>query len=146
MGPVVNMLDDLPDRFLVMNGDVLTDLSYAGLLASHQASDAPITIATHMRRVEVDFGVLELEDGAVVGFREKPVLEYAVSMGVYAVSRTALADAPRGEAYGFDHLMRDLLAAGTAPASFPFTGYWLDIGRRANAEFAEVRTTLLPGT
>ncbi|HEX6128522.1 MAG TPA: sugar phosphate nucleotidyltransferase [Candidatus Limnocylindria bacterium] len=150
MGPVVKMLDRLPNDFIVMNGDVLTDLSYADLLEFHLGSGAPMTVATYRRQLDVDFGVLELEDGTIVGFREKPVLEYAVSMGVYALSRAALAEAPMGELYGFDHLMRDLLAAGRPPASYLFDGYWLDIGRpddydRANAEFVALRSTLLPG-
>ena len=58
MGPVVAVLDRLPEQFLVLNGDILTDLSYAALLDAHAASDAPITIATYRRQVDVDFGVL----------------------------------------------------------------------------------------
>jgi NDP-sugar pyrophosphorylase family protein len=149
MGPVVAILDRLPEEFLVMNGDILTDLGYAALLAAHSASDAPLTIATYQRRLEVDFGVLTVEAGRVVGFSEKPTLDYQVSMGVYALSRSALAGYPKGEPLGFDGLVLDLLAAGRNPASYPFSGYWLDIGRpedydRANAEFAQLRSHFLP--
>ena len=149
MGPVVAILDRLPEQFLVLNGDILTDLSYAALLDAHEASDAPITIATYSRHVDVDFGVLTVEAGKVVGFVEKPKLDYEVSMGVYAVSRSTLAGYPAGEALGFDRLVLDLLARGRNPASYSFGGYWLDIGRpedydRANAEFARLRSVLLP--
>jgi NDP-sugar pyrophosphorylase family protein len=149
MGPVVSMLDRLPENFLVMNGDILTDLPYAELLDLHAASRAPITIATYRRQVAVDFGVLDIADGRVVGFREKPVLDYSVSMGVYAISRSTLADYAVGEPLGFDQLVLDLLAHDREPASYPFSGYWLDIGRpedydRANEEFAGLRSQLLP--
>jgi mannose-1-phosphate guanylyltransferase len=149
MGPVVAVLDRLPEKFLVLNGDILTDLSYSALLEAHEASDAPITIATYSRHVDVDFGVLTVEKGAVVGFVEKPRLDYDVSMGVYAVSRSTLAGYPVGEPLGFDRLVLDLLAKDQNPASFPFDGYWLDIGRpddydQANAEFAQLRSVLLP--
>ena len=149
MGPVVAILDRLPEHFLVLNGDILTDLPYADLLRSHVSSTAPLTIATYRRRVNVDFGVLEIQDGRVVGFREKPTLDYSVSMGVYALSRSALASYPVDEPLGFDRLVLDLLAAGRSPASYPFAGYWLDIGRpedydRANEEFAGLRPQLLP--
>jgi NDP-sugar pyrophosphorylase family protein len=149
MGPVVAILDRLPEQFLVLNGDILTDLSYSSLLEAHAASDAPITIATYRRHVDVDFGVMTIESGKVVGFVEKPRLDYQVSMGVYAVSRSALADYPVGESLGFDRLVLDLLAKGRNPASYPFDGYWLDIGRpedydRANSEFARLRSHLLP--
>ena len=149
MGPVVGLLDRLPEQFLVLNGDVLTDLSYSALLDAHATSGAPLTIATYSRHVDVDFGVLKVEAGKVVSFVEKPKLQYEVSMGVYAVSRSALADYPVGEPLGFDRLVLDLLAKGKNPAAFAFGGYWLDIGRpedydRANAEFAQLRSVLLP--
>jgi len=76
MGPVVALLDKLPDQFLVLNGDILTDLSFASLLEAHAASDAPLTIATYHRQVDIDFGVLTVEAGRVVGFVEKPKLDY----------------------------------------------------------------------
>ena len=150
MGPVVTILDRLPEHFLVLNGDILTDLRFDALLAAHQASGAPMTIATCHRVVDVDFGVLRVEAGRIVGFQEKPRLEYPVSMGVYAVSRETLADYPKGRPLGFDQLVLDLLAKGASPASFAFDGYWLDIGRpedydRANLEFAARRESLLRG-
>ena len=150
MGPVVALLDKLPDQFLVLNGDILTDLSFASLLEAHAASDAPLTIATYHRQVDIDFGVLTVEAGRVVGFVEKPKLDYEGSMGGYAGSRSALSSYPAGESLGFDRLVIDLLAAGRNPASYRFDGYWLDIGRpedydRANSEFVRLRSHLLPG-
>lgn len=150
IGPVLQVLDRLPDEFLVMNGDILTDLDYAQLLESHRESQAPITVATYAREVRIDFGVLETADRSVIGFTEKPTLSYTVSMGVYAISKATLRRYPAGQAFGFDDLMKDLLARGEAPVSFRFDGYWLDIGRpddydRANAEFERMRPLLLPG-
>jgi NDP-sugar pyrophosphorylase family protein len=118
------------------------------VLRSHSASGAPLTIATYRRTVDIDFGVLEVESGRVVGFREKPKLDYSVSMGVYALTRSTLAGYQQGEALGFDQLVLDLLAAGRNPASYPHDGYWLDIGRpedydRANLEFPGLRDRFL---
>ena len=149
MGPVVLMLDRLPEHFLIMNGDILTDLDYRALLTAHVASGKPITVATYRRDVNVDFGVLELDGERIVGFVEKPTLSYSVSMGVYALSRTTLQAYEPGRPFGFDGLMADLLASGQEPAALPFEGYWLDIGRpedydQANLEFASVRDRLLP--
>jgi NDP-sugar pyrophosphorylase family protein len=149
MGPIRQILDRLPERFLVMNGDILTDLDFARLLEAHAAGNAPITVGTVRRQVDVDFGVLEVADGQIVGFQEKPTLDYMVSMGVYALSRETLRRYPAGQPLGFDELMIDLLARGELPAGFAFDGYWLDIGRpedydRANAEFEAQRARLLP--
>ena len=149
MGPLIAMLDRLPEHFLVMNGDVLTDLDYSDLLRTHVATGAPLTVATYDRSVKIDFGVLESAGERIVGFREKPSLDYSVSMGVYALSRSTLLGYPEGEPLGFDDLVLDLLAEGDFPAAYRFGGYWLDIGRpddydRANHEFAQIRDELLP--
>lgn len=150
MGPVLELLDRLPDEFLVMNGDVLTDLSYPDLLAQHHDSGAPLTVATYNRTVQVDYGVLSTSDGLVVDFVEKPTLDYRVSMGVYGLTKQTMTPYQPGLPFGFDELVLDLLARGTPPREFAFDGYWLDIGRpddydRANAEFDLIRDTLVKG-
>lgn len=150
MGPVLGMLDDLPEHFLVMNGDVLTDMDYGALLTRHAESGAPMSIATYRREVHIDFGVLEVDQQTVVGFHEKPTHNYRVSMGVYALSAQALRQFPSGQHFGFDDLVLELLRRNTPPASYQFEGYWLDIGRpddydQANAEFDTLRSILLPG-
>ncbi len=150
MGPVLTMLDELPEHVLVMNGDVLTDMDYGSFLTSHQQADQPLTIATYRREVGIDFGVLDVSSDVVVGFREKPTLSYQVSMGVYAVTTAALRRFSPGRHFGFDDLVLALLDSPTPPASYPFPGYWLDIGRpddydQANREFPTLRSILLPG-
>ncbi|GGO38904.1 MULTISPECIES: nucleotidyltransferase family protein [Streptomyces] len=150
MGPLLTMMDRLPEHFLVMNGDVLTDLDYADVLRTHRESEAPLTIATYAREVRIDFGVLTTEASHVVAFTEKPSIDYRVSMGVYGVSRDTLAPYTPGLPLGFDELVLDLLKSETPPRSYEFGGYWLDIGRpddydRANAEFTTHRSLLLKG-
>jgi NDP-sugar pyrophosphorylase family protein len=150
IGPVLQILDRLPEHFLVMNGDVLTDLDYFDLLEVHQRSEAPLTVATYQRQVKIDFGVLVARDGRIVEFSEKPTIDYRVSMGVYGVSKSTLTHYLPGQSLGFDQLVLDLIAAQNTPHEYPFSGYWLDIGRpddydRANAEFGQRRGTLLKG-
>ena len=155
MGPIVSNLADLPDHFLVMNGDVLTDLDYRGLLEGHVASGAPLTVATYDRVVKIDFGVLEIGgegDEHIVAFREKPVEHFSVSMGMYAaVAGRRCASTRPGKPLGFDELVLDLLERRPPPRVHPFSGYWLDIGRpddydQANEEWDELRARLLPST
>jgi NDP-mannose synthase len=151
IGPLLNFIDRLPEHFLVMNGDVLTDLDYANLLERHVESCAPLTVATYRRQVKIDFGTLETVDGDIVNFSEKPTLSYSVSMGVYAMSRSTLARYPRDVPFGFDDLVLDLLARQDRPRAYHFKGYWLDIGRpddydEANRTFGELRPILLPST
>lgn len=130
MGPLKN-LKDLPENFLVMNGDVLSDLAYGEFLQEHTDKKELFTISSYQRVQVVDYGVLELDgtNSALAGFSEKPHLDYYVSMGVYALSRKVLEYIPEDEFYGFDMLMEKLLEHGKRVAVKHHTGYWMDIGR-----------------
>ncbi|NUT35058.1 MAG: NTP transferase domain-containing protein [Hamadaea sp.] len=149
VGPLFGLKDRLPDEFLVMNGDVLTDLDFADLLAAHHRTGGPLTVATSPRTTRIEFGVLTLKDRKIVGFTEKPAFTYRVSMGVYGMSRSALEPYPPGRALGFDRLIQDLIDQGRPPASYDFGGFWLDIGRpddydEANVAFPRLQDVLLP--
>ncbi|GAA5006110.1 nucleotidyltransferase family protein [Streptomyces siamensis] len=150
MGPLLTMRERLPESFLVMNGDVLTDLDYADVLGQHRVSGAPLTIATYARKVLIDFGVLTTDARKVVAFTEKPSMDYRVSMGVYGLTRSTLDGYTPGLPLGFDELVLDLLRIQNPPHAYEFDGYWLDIGRpddydRANAEFTTRKSLLLKG-
>ena len=151
VGPLFGLKDALPDTFLVMNGDILTDLDYADLLHTHTLSGSSLTVATSERTHKIDFGVLQVETGRITGFQEKPVLRYPVSMGVYGMSLKTLTPYPAGLSFGFDQLVLDLLDRGECPTTYPFDGFWLDIGRpedydEANRTFEGLKSTLLPRT
>lgn len=149
MGPL-RLIRDLPENFLVMNGDILTDLSYSDFHAAHVNGGHLFTISSYNREHKIDYGVLETQNGRLLGFREKPLARYEVSMGVYMVNREAVALVPEGAPYGFDDLMRDLLAARRPVHVRPFGGYWLDIGRaddymQAIDEFASQKQRFING-
>jgi len=138
----------LDEPFLVLNGDVITTLDFAELVAVHIAGDCALTIATQVRRATIDFGVLELVDGDaplqngdaprqyVTGYIEKPSSEYAVSMGIYVISPRLLQLIRPGIYLDFPDLVLKALAAGERVASYRYDGLWLDIGRHEDYEHA----------
>lgn len=136
MGPL-KLINDLPEDFLVMNGDVLTDLDFDIFYNEHIQKGSIFTVSAYERDHKVDYGVLEAnEDNKLVVFREKPVLHYLVSMGVYMVNKKCMDVIPLDTFYGFDHLMIDLIKRKTPATVRPFSGYWLDIGRPEDYEQA----------
>ena len=134
----IALIHDLPEDFLVMNGDLLTDLDFRELYKIHTGQKALLTVSTYHRTTKIDFGVLELnaEENKVKGFREKPEYSFNVSMGVYAMNRRLLEYVPRNQPFGFDHLMLSLLDKKIPVNVFPYSGYWLDIGRPDDYEKA----------
>ena len=145
----LKLIPDLPGNFLLLNGDILTDLDMGALLKAHVAAGRLFTIAAAERNHTIDYGVLHVNSsGTLAGFSEKPQVKYLVSMGIYAVDREALSMVPPGSKYGFDDLMRDMIAQGKPVHVQKHSGYWLDIGRpddyrQAIDEFEQHKERLL---
>lgn len=143
IGPLT-LLHDLPENFLVMNGDILCDLNYRHFFEQHVASAANISVSSYRRQVKIDFGVLRCDAaGQLSAFQEKPSFDFDVSMGIYCLNRSVIEALPRAQAYGFDHLMLDGLANKQRIDIRPFDGYWLDIGRPDDYEYADEHFTEL---
>ncbi len=149
VGPLALLRKELQSEpFLVVNGDILTDLDFSKVMDAHVASGAVLTLAVTHREVSVDFGVLELEGNKVTGFQEKPVLRYPVSMGIYAMSPQVFAFIPEGKKFDLPDLVWTLLRAREPVQAFLYEGFWLDIGReedwrRAQEEFEKRREAIL---
>lgn len=138
IGPLT-LIDDLPDNFLVMNGDILCDLDYGAFFRAHVDSGCDVSVSAYRREVKVDFGVLQYDAASheLRGFVEKPTYHFDVSMGIYCINRRVIHSLPRGEPYGFDNLMLDSIKTSGRVRIRPFDGYWLDIGRPDDYEVAD---------
>jgi NDP-sugar pyrophosphorylase family protein len=141
----LSLIPGLDNTFLVMNGDLLTDLDFDALVRFHRQQGAALTIATHQRDIKIDLGVLEIDaDQRVIEYREKPTLSYRVSMGIYVYEPRVLGYIEHGQYLDFPDLVRRLLAAGESVRAYPADCLWLDIGRpddyaRAQEIFASRR-------
>jgi NDP-mannose synthase len=140
-GPLAT-IPDLGQTFLMLNGDVLTTLDFRALVAAHEEAGNALTIATHRRTVMTDYGVLRTDGrrgdtDRVLEYDEKPQLHYTVSMGVYVLEREVLEHVPRGRYYDLPDLVIALLEAGAPVGSYPYDGYWLDIGREDDYRIAQ---------
>ncbi len=134
----IKLIRDLPDHFLVMNGDLLTDLNFTDLFQYHLDGNSLLTVSTFVRNMKIDFGVIDVDEKSMLakGFREKPEYTFSVSMGVYAMNRKVLDFVPDSTSFGFDDLMLTLLNNNEPARIYPYHGYWLDIGRPDDYEKA----------
>ena len=122
----------LDERFLMLNGDVLTDLDVSAQLALHEARGARATLALTPVEDPSAYGLVRTrDDGGVTGFVEKPspnqVDTHNISAGIYVLERSVLEllapDVPASiERDVFPRLVGDGLYA------YVGDGYWLDIG------------------
>ena len=129
MGPL-KLMNDLPENFLVMNGDILTDLSFSNFYESHINSNKIFTISSFKREQLIDYGVLKIDsNNNLEEFTEKPKNYFEVSMGIYMLNKKILEYIPTDKTFGFDNLMLKLLSQNIYVGINSFDGFWLDIGR-----------------
>ncbi len=148
IGPLA-LIENLDEPFLVMNGDLLTDLDYQDLYGTHHRQDCIASIATCKRHVQLPLGVIEYDENKrLKHFQEKPQFNYDVSMGIYVFNPRILEYIPKGEPFGFDQLVGSLLRHQEPINIYPFAGHWLDMGTHedldaANEEFEKNRSRYL---
>ncbi len=146
-GPLKSVASKLPPEFLVVNGDILSDLDYAAFLHSHtiHPETPALTISTQRRTLSSEYGVLVTDaDNRVTEYLEKPSYDLRVSEGVYAFSHDALKWIPDNERFDFPDLVIALMAAGETVHARPHDGLWLDIGRPEDYERAQELVSAQP--
>lgn len=125
----LNLLGDLPNTFLVANGDLLIDFDFRKIWKAHRSNGAILTIGTCIRHEKVELGVLEAKEKMVVSYKEKPEFDYRVSTGVYIFSKRVLEYVPKKTYFDFPCLVNKLLENKEKVMSYDISGFWLDIGR-----------------
>jgi mannose-1-phosphate guanylyltransferase/phosphomannomutase len=157
-GSVRNAMDELDEPFLVIAGDVITDIDLGEIVRFHEQRGALATIGLQAREDPLEFGiVITREDGTIERFLEKPtwgqVFSDTINTGIYVL-----------EPEIFDHIEPDrsvdfsndvfpvLLAEGKPMYGYVMEGYWEDVGTtdayvRAHRDVLDRKVALeLPGT
>lgn len=134
----MRLATNLPEHFLVVNGDTLTDLDFGDMLRSHAASSAIASIFSARVDEFVDYGVVSFDDeGFLQKYDEKPTHKYHVSTGVYALSRDILNFDTGAGRLDMPDLLRTAVAKGERVYCHrDDSAYWRDIGRFDHLEEA----------
>lgn len=136
IGPLT-IIDDLPENFLVVNGDILCDLNYTDFYEKHCIQNNDVSVSVFKRETNIDFGVLKYDTGhRIIKFEEKPTYHFDVSMGIYGINRKIIDKLPKNQSYGFDNLILDGIKNNQKIEAMPFDGFWLDIGRGQDYDYA----------
>lgn len=137
-GPLSQLIDELSDDFLLLNGDLLTTLNYRKMLEFHRANKAAATIGLYQRDVRIDFGVIETDgQSRLTNYIEKPTYHFDVSMGVNVLSADAVKKhLVPGVRLDVPELMENLRRDGGRVLCYKEDCFWLDIGRIDDYEIA----------
>lgn len=127
------------DAFLVINGDIVTDVDFVRLRDYHHHHRAVLTVAATEFAVEVPYGVLRLGAHHVLGVDEKPRHTFFCNAGLYVMNPELLRLIPTGREYHMTDLLTDVLREGLPVAAFPIHESWVDIGQPEQLTEARVR-------
>lgn len=123
----------IDERFLVVNGDVLTDLDIGALVAAHERAGAEATIALHRVEDPSAFGVVPTEpDGRVIAFIEKPPRDEAptdlINAGTYVLEPSVLGRIEPDVRVNVERVTFPAIVADGGLYAFDGNTYWIDAG------------------
>jgi mannose-1-phosphate guanylyltransferase len=133
-GALKNAEGYLDESFLMLNGDVFTDLDITAMIGFHRRKKAAATIAVTPVEDPTAYGLIETSaDGRITRFREKPAWEEVttntINAGIYVLEPDILARIPPGKKVSIEReTFQQLLARGEAMYAYSSSAYWLDMG------------------
>jgi dTDP-glucose pyrophosphorylase len=126
------------DYILVTNSDLLTNIDYEQFFLEFIKQDADLAVLTIPYQVNIPYAVLEMNNGNVKSFREKPTYTYYSNGGIYLMKKEMLKYIPKNTFFDAPDLMQELINNNLKVISFPFSGYWLDVGKHEDFEKAHI--------
>lgn len=131
------------EPIIIMNGDLLTKIDFRHLLEYHIEKQAIATMCIREYEYVMPYGIVNLENGRMIGIQEKPVQQYYINAGIYVLNPETIELIPKDTFYNMTQLFGELLAHAHQPAAYPVRDYWMDIGRiddweKAKAEYHSV--------
>ena len=136
-GPIKLLQDQLSEPFLVMNGDILTQLTYRNLYDFALKKDSLLTICTKEIVTPFQFGNIHTDGDFVTGIDEKPDIRTNILAGIYIFKPDILDLIPDGEYFGMDSLIKKMIGMELPITHYPIEEYWLDIGQVKDYEMAQ---------
>ncbi|OQY85334.1 MAG: hypothetical protein B6D41_14455 [Chloroflexi bacterium UTCFX4] len=128
----LRLLENNPEPLLVINGDILTRIDFRAMLDFHRAHHAQLTAAVRQFKVQVPYGIMQVDGPFVRGITEKPLLSFLTNAGIYLLEPQALQLIPNEIRFDMTDLIQRLLEQNKTVVSFPIIEYWLDIGQYAD--------------
>ena len=137
IGSVAHINNFEHDYVLVTNSDLLSTIDYENFFLHFIKNRADLSVLTIPYQVNIPYAVLETNDGKVISLKEKPTYNYFSNGGVYLMKREVLKYIPKDVLFNATDLIESLIDKQYKVISYPFSGYWLDVGKHEDFEKAQ---------
>ena len=133
------LLEPRPEKpFVVMNGDLMTNLNYARLLEFQKEEDYDMVLCVRQHAIQIPYGVVEVVDGNFESLREKPNVESFINAGIYVLKPDCIDLVPDQLFFDMTDMIEAVRKKGGKVGIFPILEYWRDIGRPEDLEAAHL--------
>jgi NDP-mannose synthase len=137
VGPLTLLKSYLTEPFVVMNGDILSNINFTDFYSSALHKETLLSISVKKIIMPYAFGNIYFRDDLVIGIEEKPdIITYALA-GIYVMKPKILDVVPYNEFFGMDTLIKIMLSEKSPISKYELKEYWLDIGRIDDYESAQ---------
>jgi dTDP-glucose pyrophosphorylase len=129
-GGIYLLKDMIKDTFVVVNCDTILESDYRSILQWHRENKYLITIVGAHKEIAVPFGVLKMDNGALVDIDEKPIYDIFVNTGTYFLEPEVISLIRENEQLGMDELIRRVGKERPDNVGvYPHWGSWFDVGQ-----------------
>jgi mannose-1-phosphate guanylyltransferase/phosphomannomutase len=132
-GSIVPLKDRVDGTFVVAMGDHITNIDMKDMIEQHRKSGAKATIALLKHEIPLQFGVADVKDGSVSGFREKPVLKQLFNIGIYVFEPEIFSYIKKKDDFAKNVFPR-MLEKGERINAYVFDDIWYDLGHTSEYE------------
>ncbi len=132
-GSILPMKDQIKDTFAIVMGDHLTNINLADMLKHHKKNKTIATVALYRGKLSLEYGVADVKNGNIIGFREKPVLEHLYNTAIYIFEPEIFDYINEKEDFAKNVIPR-LLKKKKKISAYIFDSVWFDIGRTSDYE------------
>lgn len=128
-GPLYLLKDELTESFILMNGDILTNIDFRKFYDFSNSNGYDFTIVTKEICTPFNFGRIESKEGLITNIEEKPDLLIEVVAGIYFMKPSIFKYIPENQYFGMDDLIKKKLSLKIPIPKYLMHEFWLDIGR-----------------
>lgn len=136
-GPLSLLKENLQEPFVLMNGDILTNLDFTKLFDFGVQIASPLTVVTKDIRTPFNFGSVKVKDEYIINVEEKPDMVIEIVGGIYLMKPEIFKYIPDNQYFGIDTLIMKLIELKIPVARYLMSEFWLDIGKIDDFEEAQ---------
>lgn len=137
-GPLSSLKEkfEIKEPILIMNGDILTKLDFRKMVDFHIKNNADITVGIKEHEQKTPFGVIDLDENKIKNIKEKPILTFNISAGIYVLNPSILDIVPKNTSYQMPDLIKNAMDKDKKVLGYKINEYWMAVEHMGSYEDA----------